>query len=139
MSMDIKQIYVTYLLVTLFIGGCLTLNGCQQNKVYHKTDRGIIVSIHKRDNQTENLRLEVMNEHIIRVTASPNDDFSRSKSLMLTHNDLPSVAWKVHRYHDSLMLQTKAMKAMVSLKTGQVQFMDTSGHILLAEKKDGRT
>src|SRR5699024_7266211 len=96
-------------------------------------------SIHKRDNQTEKLRLEVMNEHIIRVTASPNDDFSRSKSLMRTHKDLPSVAWKVHRYHDSLMLQTKAMKAMVSLKTGQVQFMDTSGHILLAEKMDGRT
>ncbi len=136
--MNRKRIHATYLLFILLIAGILTLYSCQQDKGYHKTDRGIIVTVHNKDSKTQKLRLQVIAPSIIRVTASPDEDFSRPKSLMRKEEELPSVSWQVHQNHDSLVLQTKALKALVDLKSGQIQFLDTAGQVVLAEEKQGR-
>ncbi len=134
-----KKKYSNYVLIILWLGGSFTLYSCKRYKDYYKTDRGIIVSINRRDNNTEKLRLQVISDHIIRVTASPDEEFSRPKSLMISKEEHPEVHWEVHKHKDSLVLCTSALQAIVSLQNGRVQFKDASGHLLLAEEKEGRT
>ena len=49
-------------------------------QAYEKTDRGIVV--HPSAEGAADVRLQVVNDGIIRVSADPDGDFARSESLM---------------------------------------------------------
>lgn len=103
---------------------------------YKKLKDGIIVRVkNKADNTELSIRLQVVNEKIIHVTAVPGRKFSDVKSLMIVDR-LPLVpGFTVKQSGDTVILKTKVLNAAVLVSTGEVIFSDTTGKEFLAEKK----
>jgi len=69
------QRFFSILLFTL----SLLMAGCTSS-AYQKTDEGITVTVKKRDsNEKHHIRLQVVNDRIIHVSATPEEDFSTAK------------------------------------------------------------
>jgi alpha-D-xyloside xylohydrolase len=117
----------------------LSIAGFAQKAHYQKISDGIVLTFKVAQNKTRLLRLQVINDHIIRVTASPADSFSTVPSLMIANENHPAVPFNVEERGDNLILSTSDLKAIVSLSTGQIQYANANGDILLKEKADGRT
>ncbi len=105
---------------------------------YKKTSKGVIVKIQSPyKNCPQLVRLEVMADDIIRVSATPDDHFPNDESLMVVAQSVDAT-WEVQEKNDTLLaLSTKALTAEVSLKTGIVIFKDKSGKTLLSETPRG--
>lgn len=103
---------------------------------YKKLKGGIEVTLPA--GQTRTVRLWVVNEHIIQVTATPEDRITPKKSLIRVAPALPTVKWSVTDTPDSVFLSTAEIKAAVSLQTGEVAFYDRSGALILKESRHGK-
>ena len=82
------------------------------------------------------VRLEVMGEKIIRVSATPDKKFADPQSLVI----LPSEAktpFEVVQNEQTETVATSAVKANVSIATGEVWFTDAEGNVILAEQQGG--
>lgn len=106
---------------------------------YEITDKGVIVEV-KQQNPTDvrKVRLEVMGEKLIRVSATPGRQFSKTESLVI----LPQQAqteFKVENQEGAVSVKTSQLCATVSTTTGQVQFTDAAGNLILSEEEGGRT
>lgn len=106
---------------------------------YHKTADGVVISLKETPQGARKLRLQVIGDHIIRVSATATDSFSRNPSLMIAGTPHPRPEWKVRREGAHLILTTAALRAIVSLPDGRITFTDSSGDVLLREKPGGRT
>ncbi|GHT76457.1 alpha-xylosidase [Bacteroidia bacterium] len=111
------------------------LAGCQQ-RAYKKMDDGIIVNLKSDSSQSaKKIRLQVVTEEIIHVTATPENKFSDKKSLITVYDKTQSKGWEIAEDGENVVLKTAATQAIVSLKTGEVVFTDLDGTVLLAENK----
>ncbi|MES1158397.1 MAG: TIM-barrel domain-containing protein [Terricaulis silvestris] len=81
------------------------------------------------------VRLQVMNDRVVRVTAFPTDDMHLPDSVMVTA--APSGAFDVATSGDTLTLTTAHVHAEASLSTGVVSFLDANGQPLLSETGQG--
>ncbi|BAV09557.1 alpha-D-xyloside xylohydrolase [Filimonas lacunae] len=106
---------------------------------YSKDADGVVVRFAPgKAGQTRLLQLRVVTDKIIQVKASPDTAFSPLKSLMaISRSDKPAALWTTREEGDWLILKTAAITARLSLVTGELQFADNNGHILLQEKKTG--
>lgn len=111
-----------------------TLISCSPS--WEKTTDGIVVKLDSKDSQaTKAVRLQVITPEIIRVTATPKA-FSTEESLVV--QKLPQVSdWTVREEGDQIVLETASLKAYVSSVSGEVQFTDKEGNIILKENKGG--
>ncbi|MEN9445186.1 MAG: hypothetical protein RIS47_2077, partial [Bacteroidota bacterium] len=112
------------------------LAGCGE-QLYQKTGNGVVVQL-KSSAKTgaKQVRLEVINDNIIRVSATASDSFSDRESLsVLAQTGVPQ--WTVDTQNDTLVLKTKVVTALLCLADGQVVFKDSLGNILLSELKGG--
>jgi len=102
----------------------LTVTSC--DRAYRETSHGIIVN--------KNVRLEVVNDNIIRVSATAKGGFPRNRSLITTFEYPEQKDWTVSEEADgSVTLTTAALKAMVSPQ-GNVTFLNPDGSVILREK-----
>jgi alpha-D-xyloside xylohydrolase len=101
-----------------------------------KLDNGIVVSVEKSD-QAKFVRLEVVSDDIIRVTATPRDSFSTEKSLMVLPDIIKSTRWSIAETDSTVIVSTTSLRAQVHRSTGEVVFTDTTGHVLLEEQRGG--
>jgi alpha-D-xyloside xylohydrolase len=102
-----------------------------------KNENGIIVDLPGDGPNGKKLRLEVISEKILRVTATPADTFSTAESLMVLPKSGRKTQWSVSQNADEVTLATSALKAKISLQSGGIVFTDSSGNILLQEKQGG--
>nr|WP_255495267.1 TIM-barrel domain-containing protein [Dysgonomonas sp. 521] len=111
--------------------------GCKSGP-YQKTSDGVIVTL-KSDSAhtTKNVRLQVINDDIIRVSATPDGKFSDKKSLVTVFDKGQTTGWDAIEENGNIVLKTATTIASVSLTTGEVTFSDTEGNVLLAENKGG--
>ena len=82
------------------------------------------------------VRLEVMGEKLIRVSATPEKKFADPQSLVV----LPAAVqtpFKVEQRGDTVTVTTAALNANVLTSTGEVWFSDLSGNIILKEEEGG--
>jgi alpha-D-xyloside xylohydrolase len=86
---------------------------------------------------TKQVKLQVISDRIIRVTASANDTISTTPSLISIVSGTPDVKWTSDEKDNKVTLKTKELMATVNLGTGEVVFMDKNGNIILQEKKGG--
>jgi alpha-D-xyloside xylohydrolase len=125
----------------LFFSGTLLLallTACSTEIDIKKTERGVIVPIKNADKNAKFVRLEVITDDIIRVTATPTDSFSSEKSLMVLPSELQgNTPWEVNESDDEVVISTKSLRASVHRTTGEIVFSDTTGQILLEEQKGG--
>jgi alpha-D-xyloside xylohydrolase len=81
------------------------------------------------------VKLEVIADNIIRVTAAPGKEFASAQSLITAYSKKPGLSWNVIPSKGSLTLKTKSLTAIVDLKTGAVSFRDANGKKIVAEKQ----
>jgi alpha-D-xyloside xylohydrolase len=109
------------------------LVSCSQKGDFRKTRDGLIVTLPRKGG----VKLQVVSDEIIHVTATPSDSFPKAESLVaLSGLDLKS-SWSVEETDNEVSLVTASLRARVSLANGSVTFTDPNGNILLQEKDGG--
>lgn len=115
---------------------CTLFMSC--SKPYQKTDDGIIVTLKADDPlSTKKVRLQVITDDIIHVSATPKSDFVNKESLITAFKDTKKEGWTVEETEDHILLKTATLVANVSRSTGEVIFTDLNGDVILAENKGG--
>lgn len=116
------------------IVGILLLNGCAREKRYRKISDGVLLNLAV---DTMDIKLQVVSESIIHVTAEPSKTTTSDHSLMVLPQPATTVAWTLEENGDEATLKTKALHVKVSLVTGAVTFSDTTGQVILQEVATG--
>ena len=102
--------------------------------------KGNVVTIRPDGGQAKVIRLEVMNNRIIRVRATSKDELpQKPTSLMIVPQTAPQKGCYTVTDEDTrVVVKTKEVKAVVQKTDGQVTFFDADGKQLLQEAKDGK-
>lgn len=122
----------------LILVSVLLLASCSTDR-YEKTQNGVIVKV-KQNNKDEVqlVRLQVVNDKIIHVTATPEDRFSTNKSL-ITVPQKQDTKFTVSETEKDVKITTSEITAAVSLTTGEIVFTDKTGKVILNEDNGGKT
>ena len=114
----------------------LALSSCSAN-IYERTDDGVIVKVQQKKGQdTRLVRLQVMGDKLIHVSATSENKLANPKSLIV----VPSVKqtpFEVLQSGDTIVVSTKELKAFALSSTGEVWFTDENGKLILQENKGG--
>ena len=100
---------------------------------YSRIDSGVVVSTPEGK-----VRLQVINDKIIRVSASPDKEFPEDSSLVVIPVDAKP-EYTVTEKDGNVTLTTSEISAVVSEKTGAVTFYDKNGKKILQENENGRS
>ena len=105
---------------------------------YRKTVDGIQISLNQKSTGVaKTIRLQVITDKIIRVTATPASQLPQTASLITTYATTQQKGWTATQSGDYVILKTATTKAIVSTKTGEIKFTDLNGKIILQEQKNG--
>jgi alpha-D-xyloside xylohydrolase len=111
--------------------------GCSQSTFKKKSD-GILITVKQTSPEAvKTIRLQVINDNIIHVIASPSNSLSDEPSLIAAYTTTKKDGWSATQNGDVVLLKTATTVAVVSLKTGEVKFTDLKGNIILQEKRGG--
>jgi alpha-D-xyloside xylohydrolase len=116
--------------------GIILVGSCQNKSSFKKINDGVIVYPTQSQGNAKQVRLQVIDENIVRVTASALDSFSTEKSLTV----IPvsgKTNFNLTEQEDRAVLTTKTLSAEVFFKTGEVIFKDSAGNTLLQEQIGG--
>src|SRR5690554_6167684 len=121
----------------LIVLSVLLLSGCV-GKSYKVNKDSLIVRAKMSDGDiTHNIRLQVINDKVIYVTATPEEVFSTEASLITDPEITFSEDFTVDEDSVSVILSTKSLEARVNKSTGEVSFFDKNGVLILKEKNGG--
>ena len=101
---------------------------------------GNSVTIRPDGGQAKVIRLQVMNDNIIRVQATSEEALpQKPASLMIVPQAAPAKgSYTVSEEDGAVVVKAKNVKAVVDKATGEVTFFDADGKQLLKETKDGK-
>ncbi|WP_291528241.1 TIM-barrel domain-containing protein, partial [Bacteroides sp. UBA939] len=106
---------------------------------YEKTGSGVIVNVaQQQPTDVRKVRLEVMGEKLIRVSATPEKNFSQTESLIIVPQT-DKTDFSVEESEDAVSVKTAQICASVSKATGEVRFTDAAGNLILAEDENGKS
>jgi alpha-D-xyloside xylohydrolase len=126
-----KRLLLLVLSLSFFTGEC-------NSALFRKTEDGVYLSIlQRKTNDTRSLRLQVINDDIIRVSASPNQQLSDRASLITAYTETKKSGWDAVQKGNQVVLTTAKLKVSVSLLTGEIVFRDQKDSVLLQEKTGG--
>ena len=83
------------------------------------------------------VRLQVMNDNIIRVQATSEDALPQKQSLMIVEQTAKP-KFTVNEDDDKVIVKAQNVEARVDVESGRVTFYDANGKELLKEAKDGK-
>ncbi|MGL4852123.1 MAG: TIM-barrel domain-containing protein [Phocaeicola sp.] len=114
----------------------LSLASCGE-KEYEKLANGIVVHVQQKgENDVRKVRLQVMGEKLIHVTATPEKTFSdRTDLITVPVQAVPD--FSVETTDSTVVLLTSQLRTWVYKCTGEVKFFDADGKLLLAENQGG--
>ena len=104
--------------------------------IYEKTTKGIIVTLEEGKNGTKKVRLEVVNDKIIRVSATAENNFKEPESLIIVDQNAKPL-FDISEEGDTIKLSTQKIIANILQTTGEVWFTDKSGKKILQEQIGG--
>ena len=100
---------------------------------------GNSVTIRPDGGQAKVIRLEVINDNIIRVRATSKEALpEKPASLMIVPQAAPPKDIDIDDEDDKVTVKAKNVKAVVDTETGGITFFDADGKELLKEAKDGK-
>jgi len=107
---------------------------------YKKLSNGIQVTLPDRGSDAaKTVRLLVVNDEIIQVTASPENKIVDKHSLIRVAPTKTKAQWTATKTGDNTVtLATNAVKAEVSLETGEIAFYDKDGKLIVKESANGK-
>ncbi|KAA3639971.1 MAG: DUF4968 domain-containing protein, partial [Bacteroidetes bacterium] len=124
----------TILLFSLTIN--LILGCAAQPKSFIKSENSVIITL-DTGVDVKKIRLSIIDEKIIRVTASPVSGFSEKESLMTIKQSDEIKNWEVEEQNDLIIISTSKLTIKVFKETGAITFLDKAGKVLLAEPETG--
>jgi alpha-D-xyloside xylohydrolase len=121
---------------------CLLLSDlvfAQSDPRFERIPGGVIIypALESKD-QPKAIRILLINDQTIRITASPTREFNDMKSLITIVNAVQAGDVEVVSGKDAVSFQTKKLAAIADLFTGRIIFYDENGKVILSEKKSGR-
>ena len=97
------------------------------------------VTIRPDGGQAKVIKLEVMNDNIIRVRATSKEALPvKPASLMIVPQVAPAKGYTISDEGNQVVVKAKNVKAVVSKTTGQITFFDAKGNQLLKEAQQGK-
>ena len=124
-------------LLSLSLAGLL-LAACGGG-VYEKTEQGIIVHVRQADSVATAprlVRLQVVGENIIHVSATAEKKFADPQSLIVVDQE-GKTPYEVTEQGDTITVSTSSVKANVLASTGEVWFTDAEGNLIVHEQNGG--
>ncbi len=113
------------------------LAGCNEGK-YSKSDNGVTVNVTPTgENGVRKVRLQVLGDKIIRVSATPDKSFPEEESLITVPQE-GKTQFTVEENDSTISVVTAEVRATVSLATGDVKFYDKNGKLIVSEADGGR-
>ncbi len=127
---------IRYKLIVLFC--CIaSVVGCNCAN-FQKMPDGILISLNQSSPEAvRTIRLQVVNNDIIHVTASPSKKLPETQSLITAYVKTQQNGWQVSEKNETVVLETVTTKVFVSLKTGEIKFTDLKGNVILQEQRGG--
>lgn len=125
-----KKTLLTHIALLILLASCST-------ERFQKTGDGIIITLSGNENQAKKIRLQVISDRIIRVSATPADSFPKDNSLIVTEEAAKQTDFAIEESNETITLKTTRISASVSLASGAVIFTDSAGNILLTEPEGG--
>ena len=117
------------IMTALLLGSC-------SGEPYERNENGITVRLNgKSDFPGQAIRLQVINDRIIRVSAVPSGEFPETASLMTIPQPDTKTEFTIEKGEGQITLGTSSLTAEVSLKTGEVRFTDRVGTLILSEQE----
>lgn len=120
--------------LVLFLFSTLFILPCFAGQI-ERLDDGLLVRLkHPAPGGTRQVKLQVVTDRIIHVSASAEDTFSSTPSLMVTATGRDGVKWDATESNEEVVLRTDALSVAVTLNNGRVVFRDKAGNIILQEQ-----
>lgn len=116
---------------------CLATACSKAPERFQATTDGVLV--HPQGGPAPVLRLRLIEDDIVRVTAWPTQDTELPESLMTLRSEGGSAPFELSSADGVVRLQGAAISAEVSLEDGHVRFFDADGQLLLSERAGGRS
>ncbi len=123
---------------TLFVTAALIL-GAMGAQAADFVQNGNYLTVQLKQHQNfgpSQVRLQVVNDQIIRVQATAEQSFRNKQSLIIVPQN-SKAQYKVEEQGDDLIITTAAMRAVLNEATGQITFYDLKGQVLLNEVAQG--
>src|SRR5690554_639322 len=117
--------------------GILLLLSCTSSDL-EKTENGIIVRLKQENNAgVSTIRLQVVNEKIIHVSATKDKHFADEESLIIKPGLTLSDKFIVEESADMIILSTDSLDVTIHRTTGEVAFLNKNGESILRENRGG--
>ena len=122
--------------ILMFLMSGLVLAGCA-GKVWHQDGACVTVKVQEAvEDGPALVRLEVMGDKLIHVSATPEKKFADQQSLIIVPSEAKT-DYTVQQNGDTISVVTAALRANVLASTGEVWFTDTEGNVILREEVGG--
>ena len=113
----------------------LTLASCQKQE-YKTLEDGVIVNVKQPvEGGPQKVRLTVMSDRVIRVSATPDKAFHDRNSLIILPEAARKTGFAVRNSKDEVELQTAGLSAIVNKSDGKVRFTDAGGNRISNESQ----
>jgi len=124
-------------LLVPFMYGCSPSDSTENDPVknWEKTPTGVVINL-TRD-PVKKLRLNVIDDHILRVTATPGSDFGNLPDTYMVVKRAEGAEFDLEQRDGQLLLRTEKLTAEVALQSGEVTFKDARGQVRLVEAGRG--
>ena len=119
----------------LFLGLLAVVTSCGSDYTLDASRVTVKIS-HEKPGDARMVRLQVVGEKIIRVSATPDGAFADPASLVVLPQQ-GTTEFTVSQDNDTVTVATSYINASVVTTTGEVWFTDTDGNLLLREQIDG--
>ncbi len=110
--------------------GLVFLSSCSEQK-------DGFVTIYPTGGQAKVIRLQVVNDQIIRVQATSEEALPEKQSLIIVPQSV-FTDYQVQQDEEQVCVTTHAVKAVVQKATGAVTFYDAEGNVWLQEAEEGK-
>ena len=117
----------------VFILAFFALVSCVE-KEYKTLDDGVVVNVREPvEGGPQKVRLSVMSDKVVRVSATPDRSFHDRNSLIILPNASVKTEFVIRNHKDEVELQTAALSAIVNKTDGKVRFTDAGGNTITNE------
>ncbi len=108
-------------------------------KSWEQTENGAVIRLKPvAEGSASLMKVSVVNDQVIRVTAVPGKNFSDAKSLVVIDQET-APQFTVTEAEGVVTVASARVKANIAMATGRVTFTDENGNLLLQEKEGGRS
>ena len=129
MCMNNRLLHLAPLFLLLALSSCV-------EKEYKMLDDGVVVNVREpAEDGPQKVRLTVMSDRIIRVTATPDKSFHDRNSLIILPDAEKNTGFAVRNRKDEVELQTAGLSAIVNKADGKVRFTDAGGNRITNESE----